>query len=111
MGKRNDSKKWCAPAGRAEGKEDIHLAAVRELKEETGLDAVEIKLVHVEYNPKKRIMLYLFKIIVDSNQKIDMSGDPDEEFSEIEYIDPNDVIDQLSVPADDNVAIKYWINH
>lgn len=110
MGKRNDSKLWCAPAGRANTKEDIHLAAARELKEETGLDSLELKLVRVEYVPKKNVMLYLFKVKVDPDQKIDMSGDPDEEFSELKYLDPNEVVDQLTVPANDNIAIKYWIN-
>ena len=83
MGKRRDSKKFCCPAGGAEKKEDIHLAAVRELREETGLDAIEVKLVHVEYDPKKHIMLYLFKIIIDPNQKMDTSKDPDKEFEEL----------------------------
>lgn len=111
MGKRNDSKKFCCPAGRANKKEDIHLTAVRELKEETGLDVIDIKLVKVEYNSKKGIMLYLFKITVDPDQKIDMSNDPDEEFSELKYVDPNEVIDQLSVPINDNICLKYWANH
>jgi 8-oxo-dGTP pyrophosphatase MutT (NUDIX family) len=111
MGKRKDNEKWCCPAGHAYSKEDIYLAARRELTEETGLDPIELKLVSVEYHSKKKIMLYLFKVIIDESQVIDLTQDPDLEFSELKYLDPNDVLDQLTVDPHENIAIKYWANH
>lgn len=111
MGKRKDNGLWTCPAGGAYSKEDIHLAAKRELLEETGLDAVELKLVKVEYVVKKSIMLYLFKITVDVAQVFDITKDPDLEFAELKYVDPNEVIDSLTVPVGENIAIQYWINN
>jgi 8-oxo-dGTP pyrophosphatase MutT (NUDIX family) len=111
MGKRKDSDLWTCPAGGAYSKEDIHLAAVRELFEETGLDAIDLTLLQVEYVAKKHIMLYLFKITVDPTQAFDFSADPDEEFSELKYVDPNDVLDKLSVQVSENIALKWWMNN
>ena len=111
MGKRKDCGLWCLPAGGADKGESMHDAAIRELKEESGLDVEDIKLVKVEYNPKKHIMLYLFKITVDPTQEFDMSHDPSDEFSKLEYKDPNDMHGKMTVKAKENIALKYWVNN
>lgn len=111
MGFREEEQLWCNPAGHIHVGEDPHEGMRRELVEETGLDAIKIELCHVEYSKKKDIMLYLFKITVDKDQKVDFSNDPDKEFSEVVYKDPNDVKDKLHVPAEENIAIQYWINN
>jgi len=108
MGFRDKEKTWCNPSGHIYEGEDPYAGCLRELKEETGLDGIDIKLCKVEYNKEKDLMLYLFKVTVDTNQEIDFSNDPDKEFSSVIYIDPNYIIDDLHVPAEDNIAIKYW---
>lgn len=109
MGYREKEGLWCCPAGHIHVGEDSYEGMRRELKEETGLDVVEISLVRVEWNKEKKIMLYLFKIKVDEDQEVDCSKDPDKEFSEVIYKDPNDVREELHVPIEDNIALKYWL--
>lgn len=110
MGKRNDNQKWTVPAGNIEKGECPFVGMVRELKEETGLDAVNVQMVDCKL--KKDMLLYLFKIEIDPDQKIDTSGDPDEECDDWTYEDPFDHIDELHVPVEEeNLAIKYWANN
>jgi len=60
---------------------------------------------------KKNMLLYLFKIEVDPSQKVDTSGDPDEECDNFTYEDPFDHIEELHIPLGRNLAIKYWANN
>lgn len=109
MGKRNDTDKWTMPAGKIEKGECPFMGMMRELKEETGLDAVDIKLV--DTTMKGDMLLYLFKVEVDSDQEVDTSGDPDNECDDFSYEDPFDHIDELHVPAKENLALKYWAHN
>lgn len=109
MGKRNDTDKWTNPAGHIDEGECPFTGAIRELKEETGLDAKDLKLVRAGI--EDGILLYLFKIEVDPEQKVDTSGDPDEECDDFTYEDPFDHIDELHVEASKNWAIQYWANN
>lgn len=111
MGKRNDSGKWAQPAGKAYVKEDPYYCMIRELKEETGLDVVDMKLIGSQWNKDKNLILYLFKITVEPNQLIDASGDPDKECPTWSYQNPNDVVTELHVPIEENIALKYWIDN
>lgn len=109
MGKRNDNQKYTNPGGHCEDGECAYQACIRECKEETGLDAVDTKLVKVSMNGN--IMIYVFEVKVDLEQEIDTSQDPDNECDSWEYVDPNDVRDELHVPIQDNILLKYWINN
>ena len=109
MGKRNDNGKWTNPGGHIHVGECPYEGMARELKEEAGLDAKSIKLVDCAKNGK--LMLYLFKVEVDPEQEIDVSGDPDEEVNDWNYTDPNDVKEELHVKPEDNILIQYWINN
>jgi 8-oxo-dGTP pyrophosphatase MutT (NUDIX family) len=109
MGKRNDTDKWTMPAGNIEKGECPFMGMARELKEETGLDAVDMKLVNCEM--KGDMLLYLFKVEVDADQEVDTSGDPDKECDDFTYEDPFDHLDKLHVPADRNLALKYWAHN
>lgn len=109
MGKRNDNGKFTQPGGHLDKGECPYQGAIRELKEETGLDATDIKLVKVIKNGD--IMVYGFEAKVDLDQDIDCSGDPDKECDDWEYMDPNDVCEELHVPIERNVLIKYWIDN
>jgi 8-oxo-dGTP diphosphatase len=108
MGLRNDDFAWCSPGGHLKAGEDFASGAHRELKEETGLDALEMKLINIQKIGK--MMIYLLEAKVDQNQEIDMSKDPDGEYSICEYVDPNDVRDNLHIPLENNVVLKHWMN-
>jgi 8-oxo-dGTP pyrophosphatase MutT (NUDIX family) len=109
LGKRNDNGKWTVPGGHLDVNEDPHLGACRELKEETGLEAKDVKLIAVEKTPKNTI-IYCFKVTLHDDQKIDTSNDPDNECEDWEYLDPNEIKEELHVPIQYNVALKCWIN-
>jgi 8-oxo-dGTP pyrophosphatase MutT (NUDIX family) len=109
MGKRNDTDKWTMPAGSIEKGECPFMGMIRELKEETGLDAIDIKLVDSQI--KGDMLLYLFKIKVDLNQEIDTTNDPDNECDDFSFEDPFDHIEELHVPAEENLALKYWAHN
>lgn len=109
MGKRSDNGLFTTPGGHCEKNECSYEACVRELKEETGLDCMSTKLVKVSKNGN--VIVYLFKVIVDENQEIDVSLDPDNECQSWEYVDPNDVVHELHVPVERNVLLKYWANN
>jgi 8-oxo-dGTP pyrophosphatase MutT (NUDIX family) len=109
MGKRNDCQKWCSPGGHLNKGEDPFIGMARELKEETNLDVEKIKLAHVKWVKEKNILLYLFEIEVSGN--IDLTKDPDKEFVELEFKDPIEVCNELHVPAEHNIVLKYWFNN
>ena len=109
MGIRNDSNKFTIPGGHLKQNECYYEGMARELKEETGLDAKELKLVRMCKIDSK--LLYLFKVEIDKEQKIDTSKDPDKECSIWFYLDPNTIIDQLHVSLEKNIALRYWANN
>ena len=111
MGKRNDNGKWANPGGHLNKNECPFQGAIRELKEETGLDAVDVKLVRAGFKKDKGVLVYIFLTEVDENQEIDTSNDPDKEFDSLEYIDFFDKIDELHVPAEHNWGLEYWANN
>lgn len=111
MGLRNDCKMWTTPGGHIEEGEDPYEGAQRELEEETMLDADDIQLVKTVWVKKKNLMLYLFKISPNARQMPDPSNDPDKEFEMLDYVDPNDVKDNLHVPLEENIALKYWMEN
>jgi len=109
MGKRNDNKKWTQPGGHLDKGECPYAGAIRELKEETGLDATCTKLVKVCKNGP--IMIYVFEMKVDCDQEVDVSLDPDKECDAWDYTDPNEISDELHVPIEDNAVLKYWLEN
>lgn len=110
LGLRRDSGKLANPGGKIEHGEDPYCGATRELFEETGLEPEDIKLVKVKLIKNKKILLYLFKVSVASNSVMDTSKDPDNEFIQLGYFNPSEIIDQLHVPLDENVLLEYWCN-
>ena len=111
MGKRNDTSLWTNPAGSSEGNEDPEQTCKRELLEETGLSPESLELVRSKYIEKKDIMLYLFLVKIKDIKDLDISKDPDKEFKEIDFVDPLNIINNLQVPAKENIAIEWWANN
>jgi 8-oxo-dGTP pyrophosphatase MutT (NUDIX family) len=111
MGRRNDNDKWTNPAGKLKVKEDPHFGAKREFLEETGVEADSIKLIGAHWDKDQNLLLYLFKITIKPDQQFDFSKDPDKEFKELKYVNPNDVVTELHVPLEHNIALKYWMNN
>jgi len=109
LGKRRDNGKWANPGGSLKSGECYYDGCRRELLEETGLDAQEMKLVKV--CKIDNLFIYLLKVTVDPSQPIDSSKDPDQECENWEYKDPNDIKDEFCVPIKRNVLLKYWIEN
>ena len=108
MGKRNDNDRFTIPGGHLKTNEDAYAGLIRELKEETGLDAEDAKIAKVcKINGK---ILYLFCVKVNPAQAIDSSQDPDKECDSWFYMDPNEVRESLHVPVERNIALQYWVN-
>jgi ADP-ribose pyrophosphatase YjhB (NUDIX family) len=111
MGVRNDNKKWTVPGGHLNEGEDPYEGAIRELKEETGLDVEDIKLVASHWDKEQNLLLYLFHVTPDPKQMLDASKDPDKEVDSWHYMNPNYVVSDLHVPIQHNIALKYWMNN
>jgi len=107
VGIRNDNGKYTIPGGHLEVKEDPFEGVARELKEEAGLDALEMKIVKV--TKRGNMVIYVMKITVAREQEIDCSKDPDKECDAWFYIDPNEVADQLHVDLPDNAVLQAWM--
>jgi 8-oxo-dGTP pyrophosphatase MutT (NUDIX family) len=107
MGRRNDSKKYTNPGGGANKSECPYHAAAREFKEETGVIPDDLKLVKICFTFNKN-MLYLFTAKLPEDHSFDVSKDPDKEVESWEFLEPNEVKEELHIPLEDNVLLKYW---
>jgi 8-oxo-dGTP pyrophosphatase MutT (NUDIX family) len=104
MGQRLDSGKFTQPGGHCHVNEDTFECLVREIKEETGYDVKEAKLCKMcKRGPK---LIYLYQVEIEGEQ--DTSNDPDNEVETWAYIDPNNVLEDLHVPLEHNILLKYW---
>jgi 8-oxo-dGTP pyrophosphatase MutT (NUDIX family) len=99
FGLRNDDEKWTLPGGHSEEGEDPRDTAVRELKEETGLDAGELEYLGSGYGGKDNsIIVFCYKTTVDGSPTSD--DDPDAECSVWSWVDvsngvPDSIMDHL----------------
>lgn len=107
MGLRKDVKLWSNIGGHVHVGEDPFESAVRECKEECGLDIEEIRLIKVAKIPSGKL-IYLFECKVDPDQKIDFSKDPDGEFQDCVYKNLWDIKDDLYVPLEYNLVAEHW---
>jgi 8-oxo-dGTP pyrophosphatase MutT (NUDIX family) len=102
MGQRRDNKKWSLPAGAIEENETPLQGLIREVKEETGLDVVHAKLIHVGKTPfGTEINSFICKV----EGTIDTSKDPDQEFPNLSWEDPK--TKDLHVPYARSYALQW----
>ena len=96
MGKRRDNGKWCAPGGHVEKGEHPLDAAHRELREETGFKVSPEAMKFHGTTPVKdgSIHVHAHRAFVGAGEP-DNSGDPDKEFSEFRWVDPNRLPDDV----------------
>lgn len=111
MGKRTDSGKWANPGGKIEEGEDPFTGAIRECIEETGLEPRKIEMINARFKKDRKVLVYGFKVQVDTKSKPDPSQDPDKEFEELVYIDPSKVVEDLHIPIEDNVLLEYYMEN
>lgn len=104
FGLRDDCKKWSAPGGHIDKGESPEEGLFREVKEETGLDISEAKLIAVK--EEDGVTGYIYKVRVTGKQ--DFSKDPDKEFIQLQYKDIWDIRKDLYFPWKENWIAKYW---
>lgn len=109
-GRRQDNGKWSYPGGHAEPFESEVEAAKRELREETGIDAEDFKLLGKKNVSKEDCILAIsmFKTACPPDWvEISAKKDPDAEFSEFAFLDPSKIADEeRHIPKEDDVIFK-----
>ena len=115
MGKRRDNNRFTNPGGHLENNEDPRAGAVREVKEEAGIDLDPSSLIHVksETVTKKggtKLKVHAFKTHVSGEVPTSMQNDPDLEVYRWRWIPvdgvPKDIMGNLHVPLEHNILLK-----
>ncbi|MEM9412456.1 MAG: NUDIX hydrolase, partial [Planctomycetota bacterium] len=72
---------WALPGGFIEEFETVEVGAARELKEETGLEGLDLELVGVYSNPDRdprdRIITIAYSVVIDDSQMVVAGDDAD----------------------------------
>lgn len=108
MGKRKDSGRWTHPGGHLNKGEKPLDAAVRELKEESGIEADAADMKHlgsqkVTTFTGKKMTVHAFHLPMKDSAPTTTKLDPDQEIAEWQWVDctdglPNDVSENLHSP-------------
>ena len=118
MGRRRDSGKWTNPGGHLNPGEDPLKGAVREVKEETGIDIDPRRLEHVETRIVKKpdgteIKVYGYKVHLLKKPATTMGTDPDQEVVRWRWLNLDGELSHIShelhVPLGDNVLLDHII--
>ena len=115
MGKRRDTSSWTNPGGHLDGDESPLDGAVREVKEETGIDLPYEDLYSVNSKTVtkpdgSKIKVYGFKVDLDRKAPTTLKHDPDQEVSSWRWVPtkggiPSYVANNLHVPLKHNVLL------
>ncbi len=90
FGQRRDSLLWTLPGGGKRGDESPYQAAVRELFEETGLRAVQLRNIGMSINDQGTMVhCFVYEINTDQPGALDITAakDPDMEVLQWEWVD------------------------
>jgi 8-oxo-dGTP pyrophosphatase MutT (NUDIX family) len=109
MGKRRDNGKWTNAGGHLEKGEQPLAGAVRELKEETGIELGEDDLIHVRSKTVtkpdgERLKIHAYKAFIGGQKpRATSKNDPDGEVERWRWVPmpgglPKDIADNLHVP-------------
>lgn len=100
--KRRDTNQWCIICGHVEYGESVENAAIREIQEETGVDAIITRLIGIYSNPVSQTYYYSDKNIqyITSYFEAKLKSDIDlsftnEETVELMYFHPDDLPDNM----------------
>lgn len=116
MGKRRDNGKWTNPGGHLNAGEDPVKGAVREVKEEVGLDLDPHLLKHLESRIVKKpdgskLEVHGYRVDLREKPATTIVQDPDEEVQRWQWIktdsDFDHIEDNLHVPLEDNVLLTH----
>lgn len=114
MGKRRDNQKFTNPGGHLNEGEDPVSGAVREVKEETGLDLNPHLFKHLETRTVtkrdgKKIKVHGYRVDLRNKPTTSMKQDPDAEVHRWHWIkldtELDHIKDNLHVPVGDNVLL------
>lgn len=116
MGRRRDSGKWTEPGGHLDPGEDPVAGVVRELREETGIDAAPKALKHlttkrVTKPDGKKLVVYVYHVEAKEKPATTMKEDPDAEVHRWQWVNvaaglPKDIAENLHVPLERNCLLK-----
>lgn len=118
MGRRRDNQKFTNPGGHLNPGEDPLKGAVREVKEETGIDIDPRRLEHVETRIVKKpdgteIKVHGYKVHLLKKPLTSMREDPDNEVYRWRWINIDKELSHIShelhVPLGDNVLLDHII--
>ena len=105
LGKRVDSGKWCLPCGCVEYGESYLEAAVREVKEEIGIDSEPLKIISVNSNNLQSIYSVAV-VIVSKPLSYELLAGVDEEMTDAGWFDVNGPLPELEFEADRYIIEK-----
>lgn len=110
--KRSDTGDWCIPGGALEPFETYEEAAIREVREEVGIIAKNLKLFGIYSGEDRRIqypnddVVYSLSVIFTTNEYDGVISDQDSEVLEHRFFGRDEIPDNL-FPADSR-AILDW---
>lgn len=112
MGRRRDNGKWTNPGGHLEKGEDPLKGAIREVKEETGLDlnSNQINKLDTKTVTKpngEKITVHAYRSDLVRKPPTTMVTDPDEEVQRWHWVKPSELNNrELHVPLHDNILLR-----
>jgi len=107
---------WCVPKGHPENDEDYNQAAVREIAEETGLEAEIIELlgdIHYEFTAGDKLIskTVIHFLMRQTGGELTVENDPQHEAVEAAWFDVDDLTNILSHENEKRMArgVQEWV--
>ncbi|HIP20832.1 MAG TPA: NUDIX hydrolase, partial [Sulfurimonas sp.] len=108
MGKRKDTRAWTFIGGGKEMFETPKACIIREIREEIGINVLNVSFIEKAETPKAIVYIYnVFLTEHSDGLNFTVLADPDQEFSEIKCFKREEIKDlYLHFPLEDNVVTK-----